>query len=480
MEIRRWHCFVFINFALILPFVAAKSFSINEALAAESKLKKSRDTPAHSQVSAETNTRFSLNKALTSDPTRKSRKYKRGSILSDKSPLIKSRNIFQIGSSRLKELLSSLHKRRTPSKKREIYKDDKIDEKYFPLFKNLGLLFDNLLESESRDSYEVSKHKHKRYKFKGDGKRGVVCSCAVKSDSDAGETRSHKKAVISAEAFATEGPTATAAAAADTAAADISGLGPDKNIPLLLPRDPFGGRGDDHGHSERSGPTLHRNAQRNLAGDIRNRKHPPRNRKYKADAENDEENPDSHTRDDASGSESRERSRGAPDVSNVRTASNEKKPQKSKKAHIFGGAFELPRKVQLKDRRNETESEEFLPKYIRGIRGFVSENKIDDITESIQSEEDYKENFDDVAISSADDKRIASGSGEPSTEAQEIGPGHETMTFKNDLGDIIDNLKTERKSNVKMPSVTIIDGYSVARDKNGQNKLSEKSIRIHG
>ncbi|KAL0832883.1 hypothetical protein ABMA28_001032 [Loxostege sticticalis] len=453
MEIRRWLCYVVINCALILPFVAAKPFSINEALAAESKLKKTRDT-APSPISS-------------------------GSIATIKSPLLKSKNIFEIGSSRLKALLSPLRKHKTQSKKREIYKNDKLDEKYFPLFKNLGLLFDNLLDSEPRDSYEVSKHKYKRYKFKGDERRGIVCSCARKSDSEAGETRSHKKTAVSTEAPTTEKPTTPAAAAADTAVAGISGLGSDKDVSALLPRDPSGGRRDYNGHSERSSPTFYPDAQRNLARNYGNRKHHSRIGENEADAECDEEDTDGHPRDDASGAEPRGRGRGTPNVSSERIKLTEGKQQKNKKANVLRGhTYELPRKIKLKTRRNETESDEFLPKYIRGARGSVSENNIGDITESLQSEENYKEDIDSVAFPSADDQRVTGGGGEPSTENQEVRPRDETVIS---IGDLTNkDLALQQNPKVKTPSVTIFDGYSVARDKNGQNKLTEKTIRIHG
>lgn len=382
----------------------------------------------------------------------------------------------------LKELFWSLYKRKRQSKKREVRKNVEFNEKYFPLFKNLGLLFDNLL-NESGDSYEISKKKRNREKDRTDEERGIVCSCAVRTDSKPGESKSNKKTIISAKTLTLPSEKSfTATTTTNPSLGDVSSLRPNKDIPLLLSRDPSSSRGNNHGYSERSSPAFHRSIERDFTRNLRNRKHYTGDGEYKFSTECDEEDTDTTSRNDASRAESRGgRVRESPDIPYDRNAAHEEtestKIKKASDNNFRRQIHEFPRKNKFKTRRNATESAEFIPKHIRRIRGPLSENKISDFTGPLQSEEDYEEGIYSVTLNNTSDKRLTDGSGTPSGENQEIRPRDETVVSINDLSNV--NLALQSGPQINAPSVSIIDGYSVARGKNGQNKLNEKTIHIH-
>lgn len=405
-----------------------------------------------------------------------------------KLPSLKTGKLAEFTSHLKSRSLSDLFKpfkNKRQSKKREIFNNGKIDEKYFPLFRNLGLLFDNLL-NESGDSYELGKKKRKRPKDGSDNGRGVICSCAVKSDSEPGETISHKKAIVPTKAVSTEFPfpfekPTTAPTTTDPALGNFGNIGQNKDLPVLLPRDSFSSRGDNNGYSERNSPAYHRSTERDIARNLRNRKHSSRNREYQFSTGYDEEDTDSYSRNDASRDESRRgRGRGDSDIPYKRSSTSESTifpKSKTANVNLRGHVYKLSRETKLKTRRNETEDEEFIPKHIRRIRGPLSENKISDITESIQSEEDNEKGDFSVPLDDSSDKRLTDRSGASSGEDKEVRPKDERVISIDDLNNL--NLALQNTPTVKAPSVSIIDGYSVARDKNGQNKFSEQSIRVH-
>ncbi|CAH0407419.1 unnamed protein product [Chilo suppressalis] len=474
MEIRNRSWYIIFNCALI-PLVVAKTFSLNDALAAESQLKTS---DLSSPISTETTAhRFSLNRAFTTDTPRK---LKLDKFLSDKLPLSKY-NKSPFKAKKARHILRPFHIKSNAYKKREIFKNDKTDKKYFPLLKNLGLLLDNLLNSEPVESYEVSKRKQKRHKYQPEKRPGFVCKCALQSDSEVGDSKTNKKTTVLTKTIPTEKP-ATAATSADPTVGDISGVGQNKELPLLLPRDSPGNRRDSYGHDERSRSTLHGSFERNIPRNIRNRKHNSRIENDKSSAQRDEKVTYSYPRDDASSDEYRRRQyRGNADIQVDRRAASKRKEfeEDEKDNDVFGrDSYEKhTREIQLKVGRNETKSENLLPEYVRRYRRPVPETEDGDIAKPLQSKKDYEESINNVSFDNTSDQRITSRSSTSPTEAKETSARNENMISFKDLSNL--DLAFHKSPKFETPSVTIIDGYSVASDKNGKNKLTEKTIHIH-
>lgn len=387
------------------------------------------------------------------------------------SPL-KYRKTFQINSplrpNRIKLSLRS-HKRKNQSLKREISGNEKLNEKYIPLLRSLGMLFDNLLTAESGESAEVrSKRKRVRY-YTNTGE--FLCPCSSKS-----VTRNHSEeaAINSAEALPIEDPPpakTTTEKPYTLTTSYIRSFRQNKNIPLLLPRNPLGRRRNYNGFSARSRAAYHGSSEGDFSRDNGNREPSARDRKHGSDAANDEENTSGDTRYSASGIESggRIRSRHTSHATRDRAPNTEETTTKADESEV---TLDFPRrninKYKRKDkqqvRNNETESSEFLSTPIGRLRGIKPENQIDASDPELESE--------NITQIYPHDQRVTERGSAFTEENQETSTRYETVNHNN-----IPTISPET-SNTGGPLVFIIDGYSVTRNKHGENKLKEKAIHI--
>ncbi|CAD0197117.1 unnamed protein product [Chrysodeixis includens] len=462
---------------LVIPLdLEAKTFSLNEAIAAESQLAEVFE-PTLPPV-PETTKRYSLLDRLASKPKLKLKSLLKKDYTDAKkiSPL-KYRKAFQIKSplrpKRLNLVQQAKYKRKNQSAKREINGNDKLKQKYIPFLKSLSMLFDNLLNSDTSESREVRTKKFKRNRYYS-GENEVPCDCA---SSATGKTSAEprEKAITSAAPPSLE----IAIDAADSAAAETAPTTTDnsatrnfgtfrqhKDIPVLLARNtPSSGR-DHNGLSERSGATLHRNLEGDITGDHGHREHVATFREKGLRATRNETNTDDVARNGTSGF----RYTGAPGLRLTRVPPGGHTADKDSETEASNDSV---RENWFEARRNETASPKPVPESFRRLRGFVPD-EISLHSEPVQPEEVRKESHFSFPNYSAGYKRVPDKNVTFTAEDTTVREGNETMKQ-------VDLKETNHTKNVKKnsPVVIIYDGYSVTRDKNGINKYSETTIRIH-
>lgn len=357
------------------------------------------------------------------------------------------------------------------------------------------MLFDNLLTSDDGESREIRRSKLKRHRQNIEERNGDVCKCSSKSDVETAESKPIQEAIapttvipaeitLDSKSIEAEAPTTSAY---NTSNGDVSPFGQHQDIPLLPARDTHSTRRNDSGFSEGSRPTFHRSLEGNITRNNRNSEHNTKCRKNGSSSTYDEKDSDGYTRDDASCDRFAGRIRGNGDDTRStivgRTIDREEidQPEELSKhdaiGHFRAEFEELERDNQLKTGRDETESTTSVQKFIRGDRRFIYEDSADNVGEYIQSKEVGQESIFYVANNITHDKRIPDRDGANTEEDKTTSGTNEAMISNKDLSN--PDIMLQSFSKTKAPFVTIIDGYSVARDKNGQNKLSEKSIHYH-
>lgn len=372
-----------------------------------------------------------------------------------------------------------LNIRKKQSNKREVNKNEDFNHKHNPLLRNLRKLLGNLVDTDEDKSIEVKKTKYKRKKSSTD-QNGMVCTCTRKSNGTA-KFKSSKKAIATTTTIATEVPDAaetTTKATHNTTMANISSVRSNKDVPLLLSRDTIGSGGNDNGHSTGSSTTFHGSIEGNFTWDNGDSKRNTRIRENGPDTKSNEEDTGSNSRNNAGSHGLRRGNR-----SNARGSSNEK-PTAGKNDELSKNKTDSKRHTnefkgqdKFEARGNETESGVFISEHDWGLRGLLSENKISTNSESIQPKEDNEESHNGVSDDNTSHQRILDGSGAYTTETQDVSQELDTVISISDLSNLTLALQSPPRGNV--PVVTIFGGYSVARDINGQNKLSEQSIHIH-
>ncbi|KAF9414135.1 hypothetical protein HW555_007894 [Spodoptera exigua] len=455
MEFRIWHYYMIFNFVFI-KFINRKRYSLIKSPKPFARIKQILDSGL----------------SIVNKPFE-------GSILSPlkykKAYLIKS----PLKPKKFKLLQKSRYKRKNQSTKREVNGNEKLKQKYIPLLKSLSMLFDNLLNSDASESYEVKTKKFKRHRFYSEESFENI-STAEQSKPGLSKTNS-KKETITVTPTATievsitaETPTTTTAASTTTdniTTRDFSTIRRNKDVPVLFARDTCSGRRNDNGICEGSSATLHGNVKGNITRHHRNNEHVSRCAENDSCAEDGEKNTERDTRDGA-------RSSGLAGPFGTRrntgliqrgSGTNSENENDTKTETTDDGL----RENQFEIGRNETKGGRILQESLRRLRGFTSEN-INQTTEPVQSKEVHEESI-NVTHDIASHKGVADGGGSIATEDKKIRKGNEGMT-------LIDSLNLAIKSSTpkkKAPVVMIYDGYSIARHKNGENKFSEKSIRLH-
>ncbi|KAL4716631.1 hypothetical protein ACJJTC_008266 [Scirpophaga incertulas] len=456
MEIRNLCLYFVINCAILVPVLHAKPFSINEALAAEAKYKKLGTASSNFKDSSPH--QFSLNTA------------KKSQILSrvkDQHPLKKlslprheKPDLLQriLKPSKLKELFTPLRLYRGSSRKREINNDDKR----YPILKNLGLLLDNLFNTVPDESYEIrTKQKYPARK------RGILCKCAYQPD--LGTKESHQKTA----SFTKTEPFATATFKTETVnstVVDVVNQEQVNDISILFPRDSTGDRRNSSGHSEGSSPTFYRNFQRNIPRNIGYREYFPRNTRESGSKSHEEIAYSSPRNSSSSSKWKRKSSRKQQSIKNNFFKTESKSEEtKNINTNLRGESNQyVTRKTKHKIGENETESQTFIPKHIPGLRRPISRYQEGNNTESIQSNKPSEKSDKDVTFNNTNNKQVIDGSGADTTKTERTNSDEDLISIE-DLSNL--KLALRKSSNKNTSAVTIIDGYSIARNKNAMKDI---------
>ncbi|XP_050343417.1 uncharacterized protein LOC126768961 [Nymphalis io] len=443
MEIRTLYCYICIS-SVLTPYLDAKPFSLNDVIAAEKatqhsqKIFESHDIPQGKKIS--------------------SSKYKK---------------TFQIKTpskpKKLKHLQRPRNKRKKFTSKREIQQNEKHN-KYIPLLRDIGMLFDNIINSDSSETYDIRKYKYKRNQFNPMDSDKGACTCVSKHDP---ENRYYpKEKTYTTSTAEVENETSSSAIITTTstynfANDNISRIGQHKNISSLLTRDSFGLWRDNNRFRERSGSSYNGSSEGHITGFGRINEYLTVDREGELDIQYDEENSNSHSRNNTSSYRSSGEIRRISTVFRnskiYRGTDKTKELVLSPNETIEDDSRNIPEyegDTEFEIRRNETESPIFLPEFTSRLREYNTQEK----NLSTRIAESTEKIFDNT-----NDKRLVIRNG--------------SNTEKNK-----ENRRTDEaiipysSSNSTFPVgkvVMIFDGYSVARDVNGENKRNEKVIHIH-
>lgn len=430
----------------------------------------------------------------------------------------------------LKFVQKPRHKRRYQSIQQEKYRNEKLNKKYVPLLRSLSELFDNMLPSDFDESSDREQSQIKLRRSQNKDENESSCTCNQKSrpanfksskETTAPTTISTKESTVTEVAVApTEIPSTTPDNAASS---DISYLGSNSDVPILLTRDTYSSGRDDFRLSKGSGSTHHTSTERNISGNNGNSERDTAHGEDRSSSTDYEETSYSDTRKYASGNgfESDRRFDGGRRLHNNRDGArspvyseaqetNENLKNKEVVRHIRGDirdrdgtknpvyreaqetnkqlknedAFRHFRRdfakfkgeTELEMGRDEAKSTTLIPQFVPGFRGFPPMDKFGQKSQSVQSKEIYEKSIIHIPDDNSSDKRIFSGNGTYTAENKKAGETNATVIPVKDLSNPMIMLQSPKHGT---PYVTIIDGYSVARDKNGSNKLAEKSIRYH-
>ncbi|XP_062526057.1 uncharacterized protein LOC101742680 isoform X2 [Bombyx mori] len=481
-NVRRWKS--------VFGYLEAKTFSLNEAIAAESANRHSEATNTP-QLSEKTSERFSLNKLLTLPSLKRNKLKKPGlfSLVHEKrqSPF-KYRKTFGIRSPlkprKLKRSPKLRNKRRNQISKSKYDENAILDQKYIPLLKTIGMLFDNLLGTDQSSSEEYKSRKHRRNKYRTlffENDSGIGCACHKSSFENESETIQAPSSIKDSTASTTvptgiEIAETTSTTADYPTTSDISSIRHDQNLPLLLPRNSHGYQRNSIRNSERSSPTRDRSAEGHFTWNNGDNEYDSKFREDGSITEDDDEIPDSTSR-NSSSSNRLDRRWGSQDVrgSEVSGDWTDLEDYQKQAYKIRRGSGKYKEENKLETGGNKTESTKSVPKHLRRLRGPIPEKKNVKITNDIHSKED------DEKIkqhNSTSHQGILVGNGTNTTQNKKVRPRNEAMMFVKSSTGRQNTIQTNN-SDKKSPVVMIIDGYSVTRNKNGENKVSNKSIHMH-
>lgn len=366
------------------------------------------------------------------------------------------------------------HNHKNQSVKREISGNEKLNQKYIPLLRSLGLLFDNLL-TESSESNDL-RSKRKRVRYYTDTSE-FLCPCSAKSNAG---FRSEEAAAAAAKALSAETsspPEATSETPHPPTASHFRGFRQNKNIPLLLPRNTLSGRRDDNGFGKRGRASYHGSATRNIARDHGDSELGTGDGSHESDTTDDEEDSSCDTRDHVGSSRPWRRIRNR-DTYIPRNHTEERNGEgvaipestatenESTLERPGGNLDKLEREDKQQIRRDEAESAELLSAPVGRLRGFLPAVKTNIPESELEKSESH------VKEDNSNDQQLTDGNGAIAAENKETSSRYETVELNN-----IPTIRPE-SSKTEGPAVLIIDGYSVTRNKHGENKLKEKAIHI--
>ncbi|XP_045494322.1 uncharacterized protein LOC123693322 [Colias croceus] len=455
MEIPALYCYVIFNCLLMFPSFDAKTFSLNEAIAAEARNQDSKKLPRVPDTLTKTDYLLSQrqrNRDLSIlQPTKTSSSKNRKSFLI-KPPILPK--IF-------KRTQNRFPVRQIKQTKRELDNHGEFNENYLPLFRSLSVILDNILSTGSEEVV-VPRNKFKRNPKTQDA-NDIVCNCAYRSTTESHLSSSYEETVVPtsvSDEIETGTIPSTPLTSPKTHRTTINNkrhLRRHKNIPILPTRNTASFIRNINGFGERSGAPDIKHSKGTFTRDNRNNEHNTRSTVIKSLTENSEENTNCDSG-NCSSHESRGglRAKGPFTQNSIGKGNQNAELLHTSVTSIEGNLLEHEEQNQLPNRGIEAEGTELLPEYVSRVQGIEPDNK----TEIEQTKEkDYAaiERY----ISSA--KRVSNRNSTNPTENKKHRGTNEAVT---------QHLEGPNKV------VMIFDGYSVARDVNGENKMSEKAIEI--
>ncbi|XP_063377504.1 uncharacterized protein LOC134664689 [Cydia fagiglandana] len=379
------------------------------------------------------------------------------------SPL-KFRKRFEIRSplkpKKVKYSFTPRHKRRNQSTKREADENAIFNHRYIPLIKRIGLLVDGILSPDSSESLEPVRRRKPRRNQKLSGKDPDLASS---------ESKPQKKTVVApttvpSETPDTEDPTTETpdATTYTTPFSDVYTLRPDTDLPLPSTRNTSSDRRDDNGVSERSSTPFHGDTERHIA-------------RYNGSDEYNSSGRDqtySPSNEEDSCSPSRiDKCRDGYGTRTITRYRNDNKTEEETETstHSFVRRNDTDAKATLQIRGETLQ----IPRDVRRLPRLPDKVFIVD-AEPVPAQKSGEESFVDDAHDHASTERGSYGNGTAPAEDQRL---RQVIQGLIPINDILDpNFLKQRTQDNHV--VAIFDGYSVARDINGRNKLTEKSIRI--
>ncbi|XP_063360605.1 uncharacterized protein LOC134649707 [Cydia amplana] len=378
------------------------------------------------------------------------------------SPL-KFRKRFEIRSplkpKKIKYSFTPRLKRRNQSTKREADENAVFNHRYIPLIKRIGLLVDGILSPDSSESIEPVRRRKPRRNPKLPGKHADLASS---------ESKPQKKTVtapttVPPETPDTQDPTTETpdTTTYTTPFSDVYTLRPDTDLPLPSTRNTSSNRRDDNGVSERSSTPFHGDTERHIARNNGSDEYNPSGRKQTYSPSNEEDSC-SPTRVDKCRD-------GYSTGTRYRNNINKTEEETENSTHSFVRGNDTDTKATLQIRGETLQ----IPRDVRRLPRLPDKVFIVD-AEPVPAQKSGEESFVDVAHDHASAERGPDGNGTAPAEDQRL---RQVIQGLIPINDILDpNFLNQRTQDNHV--VAIFDGYSVARDINGRNKLTEKSIRI--
>ncbi|CAF4766978.1 unnamed protein product [Pieris macdunnoughi] len=300
---------VCIIFSFTFPSTTSKTFSLNDAIAAEEKYKSPKNLVhqifilfSGSFLSSDRLQAFEAHRQNIRD-IGKSLSRTLFSPLKYRQPFAKP---FQIKSppkpkAFKRPRIGGLNIEKPTQQAKRQLQDEDINEDYIPIFKSLSIILDNILEPDSREG-TVPRNKYRRTNRNRLETNDVVCNCALRSTTDVNVPDPYQEAAAAATFISTEvetesrSPPITTAKTHRFAHHNIGNIRRNQNVPALPPRNTSGiGRNDSGVHEGRSAPDI-RNDERSFARNNGDHEHDTGDRNISSDTENSEENTNNDTR----------------------------------------------------------------------------------------------------------------------------------------------------------------------------------------
>ncbi|XP_037963214.2 uncharacterized protein LOC119691015 [Plutella xylostella] len=543
MEMRRFLYFVVISCVIHPPLSAAKTVSLNELIAAEERRSKppghrgihdvsteqsltNRDLLRKTSKNTETFAdRIFPHKAYTlptlSHLKRKLNKQFKEATETLKLNIKKPKNLnkkFQIDLPLKPKFIfpkSPLQLNRQ-SLKRETLNHGKFNEKYAPLFQDIGSLFDDLLGVHEREYIERETKSRQIHRNVIDNEEDCPCAHTHHRPQQYRPQQKKKTATVSSPpAFAVpfdrdDQAEAPSEATYYTADGDVSRLRPDPDVPVLPAGDPAGRRRNHHGVGEGGRASLHRGLQGDITGDHGDSQHHTGRQGHHAHTAHDEEDTDHTARDGASrdgsdrglgrhGDEARTQekrisARGNQKSGKRKNADGKPRVKTTTDTHNRAGVDEIEaitdaaltsretrgdlNEPEIEDQHQDSGDAAEYTEPVRSrqlnrqLRGRpVSKYQVGNIAEPIQSTEDNGESLVSVTQHLTSNQRVSKGSGSHTAKDQDVRATDEAVIS-------INNYPKVSKQDPNKKVVMIIDGYSHTRGKFLDDEVAEKAIYI--
>lgn len=375
-------------------------------------------------------------------------------------------------------------KRKHQSLKRDTDKNGKFEEKY-PLLRRISLLLDNIITSESIE-YENDKQQSIT-----SAERDLLCPCARSSKADPAEATA-ASSTVTVTAHPLQSAMATKTPRPPThhlTLGNLRSLRENQKLPLLPAGDTTSSKRNYHGIGKGSSAPRNWDLKRTITWNHRPGQHNTERETSETNAEVNDKYADVDTRNSTSGyrafrrqlrSRSPTDSKRAPAARLLQRLENFDNPETSTVTlrETRGNVNQYQNENQQEIKRDEEKSPELIRRGLERSsehtnRGFIPANQISHIGQPIQPNETDENRNIDVSQHLTGYQGVTNGNGTFTRENKGLRKENEAVISLNRS-----ELVSFQNVPINKSVVVIIDGYSVTRSKTGENKFSEKSIRL--